>query len=86
MIGRFLTLRLNETEAELLARRGASTGLTKTEIVKRALHGLAKTLPAGAGGLFELGAARFGRHGDDARQAVDIKRVVRAHLDAKRPG
>jgi len=86
MTARFLTLRLTDTEAELLARLGASTGLTKTEIVKRALHGLAKTMPAGEGGLFELGAARFGRHGDDTRQAADIKRVVRARLDAKRPG
>jgi len=86
MTGQFLTLRLNETEAELLARLGASTGLTKTEIVKRALRGLAKSLPAGEESLFELGAARFGRHGDDARQAADIKRVVRARLDAKRTG
>jgi hypothetical protein len=86
MTGQFLTLRLNETEAELLARLGASTGLTKTEIVKRALRGLAKSLPAGEENLFELGAARFGRHGDDARQAADIKRVVRARLDAKRTG
>ncbi len=86
MSGHFLTLRLNETEAELLARLGASTGLTKTEIVKRALRGLAESLPAGEETLFELGAARFGRHGDGSRQAADIKRVVRARLDAKRPG
>ena len=83
MTGQFITLRLNETEAEQLARLGASTGLTKTEIVKRALRALAKSLPAGEATRFELGAARFGRHGDGSRHAADIKRVVRARLDAK---
>lgn len=86
MAGQFLTLRLNESEAELLARLGASTGLTKTEIVKRALRGLARSLPAGDENLFDLGAAHFGRHGDDTRQSADIKRVVRARLDARRTG
>lgn len=86
MTGQFLTLRLNETEAELLSRLGASTGLTKTEIVKQALRGLAKSLPTEQESLFDLGAARFGRHDDESRQAADIKRVVRARLDAKRSG
>ena len=69
MSGHFLTLRLNETEAELLARLGASTGLTKTEIVKRALRGLAESLPAGEETLFELGAARFGIPADTGETA-----------------
>jgi len=86
MTGQFLTLRLNETEADLLARLCASTGLTKTEIVKRALRGLSDALPAAEESLFDLGAARFGRHADPSRQAADIKRVVRARLDAKRSG
>ena len=37
MNGKYLTIRLTESEAELIARLGAATGLTKTEIVKRAL-------------------------------------------------
>lgn len=86
MTGQFLTLRLTQTEVDLLARLGASTGLSKTEIVKRALRGLVTSLPAAEDSLFELGAARFGRHGDESRQAADIKRVVRARLDAKRSG
>lgn len=84
MSARFLTLRLTETEAEMLARLGASTGLSRTEIVKRALTNLAGGQPVAENNLFELGATRFGRHGDQSRQAADIKRLVRERLDAKR--
>ena len=86
MSTQFLTIRLGEAESELMARLGASTGLTKTEIIKRALAQLASATPEAGGGLFELGASRFGRHGDAARQSSDIKRLVRARLDAKRAG
>ena len=86
MNGQFLTIRLSETEVELIARLGAATGLTKTEIVKRALRLWTEDAQGTSGGLFDLGAPRFGRHGNDSRQAVAIKAVVRGRLDAKRSG
>ena len=86
MNGQYLTIRLTESEAELIARLGAATGLTKTEIVKRALRLWIEDAQGTSGGLFDLGALRFGRHGDDSRQAADNKAVVRGRLDAKRSG
>ena len=86
MNGQYLTIRLTESEAELIARLGAATGLTKTEIVKRALRLWIEDAQGTSEGLFDLGAPRFGRHGDDGRQAADNKAVVRGRLDAKRSG
>ena len=86
MNGQFLTIRLSETEVELIARLGAATGLTKTEIVKRARRLWTEDAQGTGGGLFDLGAPRFGRHGNDSRQAAAIKAVVRRRLDAKRSG
>ncbi len=85
MTTQFLTIRLNAVEARLIARLNEKTGLTKTQIVKQALKNLSipPEHPSG-GGLFEIGADRFGRYGDKARQSADIKQVVRARLDAKR--
>ena len=85
MTGQFRTIRLNAAEARLIARLNQTTGLTKTAIVKQALKNIATPPehPSG-GGLFELGADRFGRYGDKARQSSEIKRIVRARLDAKR--
>ena len=80
----FLTLRLTDDDALLMARLRAQTGLSKSEIVKRALRKLANT--DGAGGaisLFALGEARFGRQGDVRRQSANIKSVVRGRLQAK---
>ena len=82
----FLTIRLGAAEVELMARLGAATGLTKTEIIKRALAHLANAAPEAGGGLFDLGASRFGRHGDAGRQSADIKRLVRERVHAKRSG
>ena len=81
----FLTLRLAEQDALLIERYQSQTGLSKTEIVKRALHKLLQEDPAPAQtGLFALGQSKFGRFGDATRQAADIKQVVRAQLAAKR--
>ncbi len=84
----FLTIRLSSNEARAIERLRRATGLSKTEIVKRALRLLGKDdLPGDAGiGLYALGAGRFGRHGEARRQSADIKRVARARANAKRTG
>ena len=87
MTAQFLTLRLTAAEAELVSRLRSTTGLSKSEIVKRALHSMADATGVSAGdSLYDLGAAHFGRHGDASRQAADIKAVVRARLNAKHTG
>lgn len=84
MATEFLTLRLSAEDAALMAHLHAQTGLTKSDIVKRALRQLVNSqeLPA-SGGLFALGQASFGRQGDATRQSADVKRVVRERLRAK---
>ena len=85
MTAQFLTVRLNLEEASLMTRLHAQTGLTKSEIVKQALRGMERRAGAsGEGSLYELAAKYIGRHGNAARQSADVKRVVRAQLDAKR--
>ena len=87
MTSQFLTIRLTEAESRLVARLNQQTGLTKSALVKKALENLSLTQTASAGGgLFELGEAQFGRHGDATRQSDQIKQVVRARLNAKRTG
>ena len=84
MTAQFLTLRLTEDDASLMAHLHAQTGLSKSEIVKRALRKLASTEEGENDvSLFALGAARFGRHGDVKRQSANIKNVVRERLRAK---
>ena len=84
MDAQFLTLRLNPEDASLMAHLQAQTGLGKSEIVKRALRQMVSTAAApAAGGLFALGQASFGRHGDAKRQSADVKRAVRERLQAK---
>ncbi len=84
MHARFLKIRLNDDVANLIDRLQEQTSLDKSELVRRALLALEReTSTLQPGGLFELGKARFGRHGDATRQAVDIKRVVRARLHVK---
>lgn len=83
----FLTIRLSEDDARVIQRLRTATGLSKTEIVKRALRSLAEQgdrTHAGAS-LFELGAARFGRYGDARRQSSEIKRIARSRAGVKRP-
>ena len=83
----FLTVRLTEAESKLVERLHVQTGLSKSALVKQALSRLsAEHETIADGGLFALGSARFGRHGDAARQSARIKRVVRERLNAKRTG
>ena len=86
MDSEFLTIRLSKEDARVVHRLRAATGLSKTEIVKRALRSLASgaSAPAEGTGLFELGAARFGRYGNLRRQSSEIKRIVRSRAIAKR--
>jgi hypothetical protein len=85
MDSEFLSVRLSKEDAQVIQRLHEQTGLTKSEIVKRALRSLARDASSPVeGGLFELGAARFGRYGNVRRQSVDIKNVVKARLGAKR--
>ena len=84
MTTQFLTLRLTADDASLMESLHAKTGLSKSEIVKRALRKWVGTDDApAASGLFALGQASFGRHGDATRQSADVKRVVRERLLAK---
>ena len=86
MDSEFLTIRLSKEDARIVHRMRATTGLSKKKIVKRALRCLASgaIAPAEGGGLFELGAARFGRYGNVRRQSSDIKRIARSRAIAKR--
>ena len=87
MSAQFLTIRLTEAESRLVTRLNKQTGLTKSALVKQALKNLSSAHDDSAGGgLFELGAAHFGRHGDARRQSAQIKQVVRERLNAKRTG
>ena len=84
----FLTVRLSGSEARMMQRLRAATGLSKTEIVKRALRvlGESPTSPSGGEGLFSLGSDRFGRYGDVRRQSSDIKGIARSRANARRTG
>ena len=87
MTTQFLTVRLTEAESRLVERLHAQTGLSKSALVKQALNCLSASHEASAdGGLFALGAAHFGLHGDANRQSAQLKRVVRERLNAKRTG
>lgn len=67
-----------------MARLHAQTGLSKSDIVKRALRQLVSADEAPqTGSLFALGQASFGKRGDATRQSADVKRVVRERLLAK---
>jgi len=82
----FLTIRLSKDDARVIQRLRATTGLSKTELVKRALRSLASegAPSTGGAGLYELGAGRFGRFGSLRRQSSDIKRIARSRAVAKR--
>lgn len=85
MDSEFLSVRLSKDDAQVIQRLHQQTGLSKSEIVKRALRSLVQAdATTTEGGLFELGAARFGRYGSARRQSDDIKNVVKARVDAKR--
>lgn len=87
MSTQFLTLRLAAEDASLIQRLQTQTGLSKTEIVKRALRNLVSgKTPQVEGGLFALGQGNFGKLGDASRQSANVKQVVRQRLLAKRGG
>ena len=86
MATQFLTVRLNQEDALIVSQLRARTGLTKSAIVKQALRHMERQTASGEGSLFELATRYIGRHGNATRQSADIKRVVRARLDAKRTG
>ncbi len=81
----FLSLRLSSDESRLMERLHASLGVSKSEVVKKALRLLAEQVnqpqPVDA---FAAGAGLFGRYGDAQRQSSDIKQVVRERLANKR--
>jgi len=84
MTEQFLSLRLSADDAALMAQLHAQTGLSKSDIVKRALRQLADAqLAPAAGGLFALGQSSFGRQGDATRQSAKVKRIVRDRLQAR---
>ena len=84
MSAQFLTIRLTEDDSRLMSRLRSKSGLTKSEIVKRALRRMEEQDDVTQRvGLYELGAARFGRYGDASRQASNIKNVVREIVKAK---
>jgi Ribbon-helix-helix protein, copG family len=85
MDSEYLSVRLSKDDAQVIQRLHQQTGLSKSEIVKRALRSLAQDSSATTeGGLFELGATRFGRYGNVRHQSDDIKNIVKVRLDAKR--
>ncbi len=81
----FLSLRLSSDDSALMEQLHARMGLSKTEIVKRALRELAHSTTAHQQvHLFEMGQPFFGKYGDASRQSREIKSVVKAKLAAKR--
>jgi hypothetical protein len=87
MSSNHLTLRLNREESLLIERLRDSLGLTKSDLVKRALRQLADQASAGAVpavSLYTLGEGRFGQHADATRQSRHIKAIVRERVKAKR--
>ncbi len=88
MSSNHLTLRLSSQEAMLIEQLRAASGLSKSDIVKRALRAWAGSSTAATvadtPSLFHLGEASFGKHANPARQSANIKSVIRARLRAKR--
>jgi len=81
-----MTVRLTRADVQYLESLRAKTGLSMTEIVRKAIRHLASDTPGeGAGiGLFDLGAKRFGKYGDAKRQSSRIGQIARARAHAKR--
>ena len=63
-----------------------TTGLSKTEIIRKAIRNLAgeRTELSESVGLFDLGAHRFGKYGDPSRQSSKIRDIARARANARR--
>jgi hypothetical protein len=84
----FVTVRLTKDEADAMRRLREITGLSKTEIIRKALRSLAsdRTESAEGVGLFDLGASRFGKYGDAKRQSSKIGQIARRRASVKRIG
>ena len=84
----FVTVRLTRDEADAMRRLREITGLSKTEIIRKALRTLAsdRSELAEGVGLFDLGASRFGKYGDAKRQSSKIGQIARTRANAKRTG
>ncbi len=81
----FVSLRLGASDAQLMRVLHERTGLSKTDIVKRALRLMAsQSQDVEQVGLYELGRSFFGRYGDATRQSADIKSIVRQRMIDKR--
>ena len=84
MNSQYLSLRLSKQELTLIEHLRSQTGLSKSEILKRALHQyVGSNDVCTAVSLFALGQNSFGRYGVVTRQSSDVKRVVRKRLQAK---
>ena len=81
----FLTVRLGEEDASLLASLNKKTGASKSDIIKRALREYAAhSEEAAVGGLFALGEQQFGKYAEVSRQSAEIKSLVRSRINEKR--
>ena len=79
-----LNIRLPAQGRALFAKLQERTGLSKSEVVRKALQVFAGQALTEETSLYSLGADTFGRCGDATRQAADIKHIVKARLAAKR--
>lgn len=87
MDNEFLTVRLSKDDSRTMQQLRDRTGLSKSDIVKQALRSLAEqSVENNAGGLFAIGAGRFGRYGNARRQSKNIKQIARTRARAKRTG
>ena len=80
-----LSLRLSPDDAHLMAQLHARLGVSKSEVVKKALHLMADQITSASdANAFSAGAGLFGRYGDAQRQSAGIKQMVPQRLAAKR--
>lgn len=80
-----LSLRLSPDDAHLMAQLHARLGVSKSEVVKKALRLMADQLTSAPdANAFSAGAGLFGRYGDAHRQSAGIKQMVRQRLADKR--
>ena len=81
----FLSLRLSTEDSRIVERLHGQLGLSKSDLVKRALRLLAEQIDGGTqADAYTAGVHLFGRHGNAQRQSSHIKDVVRQVLDRKR--
>jgi hypothetical protein len=86
MNAQFLTLRLTEDDVDIVTRLRAQTGLSKSDLVKRALREMvsANDTPTTSVSLYDLKMAQTTEIlGDSTRQSAHIKQIVRERLQAK---